>query len=199
MKLKSAWAKLQNDSPATTFVEHFASLAPTPGCRALLQKLSTKVTGFSTAVDDGELELVVQFGAAAHWRCFAPANGEAVRGLPETYARLLRVHNGLVHHFEAYSWDDIWLDGAESGDGDDLASLTPINNRDAYFYVFLPSKRTAAREPSLGVKAHEGTKRSARQLVLSEPYGVPGLFLRLACRELLGSDEPLIGGYIGPD
>ena len=166
--------------PTAAFTHHFAAIAESAECEQLVADLGKKVSSISVEDDRGELVLRCSFSAGVWWLCATPCS-RALELLPPTYARALKLHNGIEHVNPRYTWGNIWLHGV--GDNRNEIS-TPVEQRsDAY--PFHPTATTPLGEPALGYRNHESDTPGRP---ITKAVGAVGHFLRIAGSEILEND-----------
>lgn len=206
---KTAWAAVESANDLPKALEaHFAFLVDTPACKKLLAELCAKAR--SATVGDEMLQIMFegQDGKSQRLTCLPPFTGTLAKDVPDSYARFVRVHNGM-----GLDNADVGLGFAGAGDDGRVGSggfereyleesdpelyakleeqglmiEAPIDyNQD--WVVYNPLEKTKLGEPTLHDFSHEGGP-------LASPYptdlGIGGVWLRIIAHDLLGT--PLTG------
>ena len=198
----SSWrARCAAPDRAAAFREHFALLAQTDACRALLTRISGQVRGLRI---DGQ-DLVIEFPervierergdrdvTPSRLRCMAPYSGPAA-ALPVSVEAVLRLHNGMrgeeaLAPLEWFVFDgtrfmlewSLWW-RADSEDPEELFAEPPqiplTDGND--IWLLHPTISMSSGEPALVRMSHETA-------LLSGPlgFGAGGAFLRLLALQL---------------
>ncbi|TGK36003.1 WGR domain-containing protein [Leptospira gomenensis] len=104
----ATWKELTESSqPSEAFLKHFSFLTESEEDITILEKLSRNVLEINMDSSGGEPALVVairyadpDFDEPAAIRCSAPFAGTPAKGLPISYVKAARVHNGM--YFEDF-------------------------------------------------------------------------------------------------